>query len=254
MKFDQYLPTPALRPYIRHLVISEHEQSHTYKVFPSTGMVVGFQYRGRLLLHEGQGASPLHQAGITGMTDGYRVFEASAHIGTVLVYFTEVGFAFFSATPARELFNLSVSLYDVFDQAGVSETEDRLAAASTDAERIASVTHFLLSQLRQQQTDRLIVEAVRRIYAAQGHVRIRELATDLHISQSPFEKRFRKLVGTTPKKFASIVRFHAVLDELGKTKSLTEICYENHFFDQAHFIRDFKKYTGDTPESFRKPE
>jgi len=57
-------------------------------------------------------------------------------------------------------------------------------------------------------------------------------------------------VGTTPKKFASIVRFNAVPDDMSK-RSLTEICYENNFFDQAHFIRDVKQYTGDTPEKFR---
>jgi AraC-like DNA-binding protein len=74
----------------------------------------------------------------------------------------------------------------------------------------------------------------------------------LFISQSPFEKRFRKVVGTTAKKFASIVRFNSVLDNLSKSKSLTEICYENNFFDQAHFIKDFKQFTGDTPENFKR--
>lgn len=54
------------------------------------------------------------------------------------------------------------------------------------------------------------------------------------------------------KKFASIVRFNKVLDNLNETKSLTEICYENHFFDQAHFIKDFKQFTGDTPENFKR--
>jgi len=55
----------------------------------------------------------------------------------------------------------------------------------------------------------------------------------LFISQSPFEKRFRKVLGTTAKKFASIVRFNAVLNNLSNTKSLIEICYENNFFDQV---------------------
>ena len=67
-----------------------------------------------------------------------------------------------------------------------------------------------------------------------------------------FEKRFRKVVGTTAKKFASIVRFNSVLDHMNETKSLSEICYENHFFDQAHFIKDFKQFTGDTPDNFKR--
>ena len=74
----------------------------------------------------------------------------------------------------------------------------------------------------------------------------------LFISQSPFEKRFRKVVGTSPKKFASIVRFNAVLNNLNTTKSLAQLCYENNFFDQAHFIKDFKQFTGETPENFKR--
>jgi methylphosphotriester-DNA--protein-cysteine methyltransferase len=65
------------------------------------------------------------------------------------------------------------------------------------------------------------------------------------------ERRFKAIVGTTPKKFASIVRFNTVLRDLDSAKSLTDICYEHGFFDQAHFIKDFRHYTGDTPESFR---
>ena len=98
----------------------------------------------------------------------------------------------------------------------------------------------------------LIVEAVKLIYQTKGTIRIKELNQRLFISQSPFEKRFRKLVGTTPKKFSSIVRFNTILNSLTNTKSLTEICYENNFFDQAHFIKDFKQFTGDTPENFKR--
>jgi AraC-like DNA-binding protein len=96
------------------------------------------------------------------------------------------------------------------------------------------------------------VEAVNLIYQSKGTIKIKELSETLFISQSPFEKRFRKLVGTTPKKFASIVRFNTVLNNLNSAKSLTEICYENNFFDQAHFIKNFKQYTGDTPEQFKR--
>ena len=110
----------------------------------------------------------------------------------------------------------------------------------------------MLSQLKDIQADKLIIEAVKIIYQTKGTIRIKELNERLFISQSPFEKRFRKLVGTTPKKFASIIRFNTVLDQLSHTKSLTDICYEYNFFDQAHFIKDFRQYTGDTPENFKR--
>ncbi len=223
-----------------------------YKVFPSSGLVIGFQYKGELATVKGDTESKLTTAGITGITDGYKIFKNSANIGTILIYFTEIGFTHFASHPANELFNLSLSLEDVFDKKSVAEVEEKLALASTDNQRIKIVEQFLLSQLKDIQTDKLIVEAVKLIYQSKGTIRINQLNEKLYISQSPFEKRFRKVVGTSAKKFASIVRFNAVIDNLNQSKTLTEICYENNFFDQAHFIKDFKQFTGDTPENFKR--
>jgi hypothetical protein len=85
MRFDQYLPMPKLRQYIKHYVVSENEVEGEYKVFPSSGLVIGFQYKG-------DAESKLASAGITGVTDRYKIFKNSANIGTILVYFTEIGF------------------------------------------------------------------------------------------------------------------------------------------------------------------
>lgn len=252
MKFDKHFPTERLKSYIKYFVVSENEQESQYKVFPSSGLVIGFQYKGRLVSIRGNTKTGLATAGITGISDSFRIFKNSPNIGTVLVYFTDTGYIHFASHPANELFNLSLSLEDIFLQDKVELVEEKLAFAVTDQQRINIVEQFLLSQLKDIQTDKLIVEAVKLIYQSKGAIRIKELNEKLFISQSPFEKRFRKVVGTTPKKFASIVRFNTVLDNLDNTKSLTEICYENNFFDQAHFTKDFKQFTGDTPENFKR--
>lgn len=252
MKFDKHFPIERLRPYIKYFVVSENELESKYKVFPSSGLVIGFQYKGQLATVGNNTESKLKSAGITGISDSYKIFKNSADIGTVLVYFTEVGFTHFASHPANELFNLSISLDDIFEKIKVNEVEEKLAFASTDKLRVKVVEQFLLSQLKDIETDKLIVEAVRLIYQSKGTIRIKEINEKLFISQSPLEKRFRKVVGTTAKKFASIVRFNSVLDNMNETKTLTEICYENNFFDQAHFIKDFKQFTGDTPENFKR--
>lgn len=252
MKFDRYFPTERLKPYIKYFVVSENELENEYKVFPSSGLVIGFQYKGQLATIKENTENKLNSAGITGITDSYKVFKNSADIGTVLVYFTEIGFTHFTSHPANELFNLSLSLDDIFEKGKVNEVEEKLATVSTDKQRIKIVEQFFVSQLKDIQTDMLVVEAVKLIYQSKGTIRIKELNEKLFISQSPFEKRFRKVVGTTAKKFASIVRFNSVLENINETKSLTEICYENNFFDQAHFIKDFKQFAGDTPENFKR--
>lgn len=252
MRFDKFIPTDQLKPYIRYFAISENDRESEYRIFPSSGLVIGFQYKGRLATLKGNIESKLASAGITGISDSYKIFKNSAGIGTVLVYFTETGFAHFASHPTNELFNQSISLDYIFDKSKIAEIEEQLAVVHTDKQCIRIVEKFMISQLKDIQADKLIVEAVKLIYQSKGTIRINELNEKLFISQSPFEKRFRKVVGTTPKKFASIIRFNSVLDNLSTTKSLTEICYENNFFDQAHFIKDFKQFTGNTPENFKR--
>jgi len=252
MKFDKYYPSERLKNYIKYLVVSENDVESEYKVFPSTGLVIGFQYKGQLNAVMGNAITALSPAGITGISDSYKIFRNSTGIGTVLVYFTETGFTHFALHPANELFNLSLSLDDVFDKAAIAEVEEKLSFSATDKQRVGIVERFLLSQLKTILTDKLILEAVKLIYTSNGTIRIKELNEKLFISQSPFEKRFRKIVGTTPKKFATIVRFNALLGNLNEAKSLTELSFEHNYFDQAHFIRDFRQFTGHTPQDFKR--
>lgn len=252
MKFDKYLPTEKLKPYIKYFVVSENDLEREYKVFPSSGLVIGFQYKGQLTSIRDNTFNKLTSAGITGISDSYKIFKNSADIGTILVYFTETGFSHFASHPVNELFNLSISLDNVFDKSRIKEIEEKLALSTTDKQRLKIVEQFLISQLKDIQTDKLISEAIKLIYQHKGNIRVKELNNKLFISQSPFEKRFRKVVGTTPKKFASIIRFNSILNGLNEKKSLIEICYENNFFDQAHFTKEFKQFTGDTPEQFKR--
>ena len=252
MEFYKIIPTDRLKPYVKHFAISESLQQRIYKVLPSPNLVMGFQYKGFLGSFEDDVQNTLARAGITGIQSSFKTFKNSAAAGTILVYFTETGFTYFADLPIHELFNQSVSLDNIFDKNKISETEDKLSAVKSHKDRIKIVEQFLLSQVKERKEDKLIIEAVRLIYESNGLIKIKELTQKLFISQSPFEKRFRNIVGTTPKKFASIIRFNAILNNLAKAKSLTDLCYEHHFFDQAHFIKDFKQYTGNTPEIYRR--
>lgn len=253
MRFEKIAPSPALSPYIAHFVITENNTAQTYQVLPTTGLVMGFQYQGRLAVWEQTQARSLAPIGITGLQDTYKNFINTAGIGSVLVFFKTLGAYHFFTNPLHELFEMSVSMDNFAPASYVAEVEERLAIASNDQERIKWVEHFLMHQLHTKNTDNLVEQAVKLIYQTHGNIKMKSMADTLCISQSPFEKRFRKIIGTSPKKFASIVRFQKVMQDLAnKLCLLTEIAYQNHYFDQAHFIKDFQKFAGNTPEAFRK--
>lgn len=252
MKTEVYIPCDILRPFISSFVISETTEESCYQVLPGTEIVIGFQYRGRLSRIEGDKETPLSVSGISGLSDHNRVFRNSPDIGTLLVIFKEAGAARFFKEPLHELFRESVSLDNFMLRSELLCLEEQLNTAKSDIKRIAFVEHFLIGKLNDTQPDKLVLAALALIHKNKGDIRITELMEQLYISQSPLEKRFRKAVGTSPKKFASIVRLKNLIQNYNPLLSLTEWGYEAGFYDQAHFIKEFRAFTGATPETFFK--
>lgn len=250
MKFQTYLPSPILTPFIQFFAIQESSQARIYKVLPDTSIVIGFQYAGRLTHIQNHTETKLSISGISGLTDHSRTFKNSPNIGTVLVYFKEAGATPFFKAPLHELFRESVSLDNFMLRSELLCLEEQLVEAESDVERVTTVEHFLIQRMRSTELDPLVLAALALIHKSKGQIRIKELMAQLHISQSPLEKRFRQAVGTSPKKFASIVRLKNVIQQYDASASLTELGYEAGFYDQAHFIKEFKAFTGDTPEQF----
>lgn len=250
MRFDTYLPRDILRPYIRHFGISESTQEASYKILPGTEMVIGFQYKGRLSQIKDGDVMPLATSGITGLHDSFRIFKSSSDIGTILIYFKDGGAATFFRQPLHEIFRESISLENFMLRSELLILEEQLCEAGADAQRVNVLEDWLIERMRPSAQDPLVLQALALIHKNKGNIRIKELALQLHISQSPLEKRFRRMVGASPKKFASIVRFKHALRQYNRQGSLTELGYEAGFYDQAHFIKEFYHFTGETPEAF----
>jgi AraC-like DNA-binding protein len=250
MKLETFIPCEALKPFIKSFIVQEIPFETTYKVLPDTGLVIGFQYRGKLSRIDDNKTMPLSASGVSGLADHARTFQNSAYIGTILVCFKEAGAAPFFRQPLHELFRESVSLDNFMLHSELLCLEERLAEAHSDRARITIVEKFLVDRMKITEPDRLVLAALALIHQSRGNIRIADLAERLHISQSPLEKRFRKAVGASPKKFASIVRLKNVVSQYDPNNSLTALGYEAGFYDQAHFIKEFKTFTGDTPESF----
>lgn len=250
MKFDTYIPSDILKPYVKLLAIQEAAEENTYNVLPDTGVVIGFQYKGKLSRLQNGQETALSISGVSGLADHSRTFKNSPDIGTILVFFREAGATAFFKQPLHELFRESVSLDNFMLRSELLCLEEQIAEAKKDLQRIAAVEHFLVSRMTSPEPDKLVLAALALIHKSRGNIRIKELTEQLHTSQSPLEKRFRKAVGASPKKFASIIRFKNAIQQYGKVSSLTELGYEAGFYDQAHFIKEFKTFTGDTPEKF----
>ena len=88
--------------------------------------------------------------------------------------------------------------------------------------------------------------------AAKGSTPINTLLKNDPARRKQLERKFHKQVGLSPKQLGKIIRIQAALKLLlsRQNESLTHIAYESEYFDQAHFIRDFKDFTGINPKDF----
>jgi AraC-like DNA-binding protein len=254
MKMERHLPVNILKPFIKTFMIIESEHGMENRTLPDTSMVIAFRYRG-VVSDEVQGVkSKLPAAVITGIRKSSRLINYSRQAATLLVIFNPGGAAAFFKEPLHELFGISLSLDALISPGKLNEIEEQLTDAKDSLQRIAVIEHFLISRLNETRPDLLIHHAIQKIQFAHGSIRIKELVSTLPLSHDPFEKRFRRLTGTSPKQFSSIVRLRNVINNYDPAINMTETALTAGYFDQAHFIKDFTSFTGQTPlEFFKSP-
>jgi AraC-like DNA-binding protein len=252
MKFEQYTPNVHLAPYVKEYLILESEAGITNLLLPDMSVVIAIRYKGQVTTNDNGQVFTLLQAVITGIRSRARSVCYDASSANVLIIFNPGMTRAFFDTPAHEFAGASIPLDDLEEFPDGIEVSEVLNHARTNKERILIVEQILMKKLMQRAIDPLIIHAARQISSNAGNIRIRDLVQTLSISRDAFEKRFRQSIGTSPKRFSSIVRMRKLVKAGKDEKSLTELAYDFGYFDQSHFIKDFKLFTGKTPSSFFK--
>jgi AraC-like DNA-binding protein len=172
-----------------------------------------------------------------------------------------LGIRFYPAT-ASFLLKDDVSRFNngVFDLSEVldnttSELHSRLQDKSTIQERIQLVDAYLSNKLSANAKSIARIDLVQRVMDEVTHAgffdNIGNVATRYGITSRYLQKIFVQYTGLTPKLYARINRFQNSLVLIGKGGvSLTDISYECGYFDQSHFIREFRSFTGFSPSAF----
>lgn len=250
MTVATYLPCAILKPYIKNYLVIESNNGVVNRVLPDTSLVMAFRYKG-VVNYTAEGTQTAAVSTISGLRRSSRLINYSQQSAALLVIFKEAGASVFFKLPLHELFEDSVPLDNFVSRQKLSEIEEQLPAAQNNAERINLVEHFLYSYINIAREDKLVLAAIEKMHAAKGFCKIKHLANSLHISHDAFEKRFRKTTGASPKHFSSIIRLRNVITA-DKQQNFTSIAYEAGYFDQAHFNKDFRLFTGQTPSDFFK--
>ena len=138
------------------------------------------------------------------------------------------------------------------------ELAEKIAEAGNIYERSGIFMDYYMETLRKKEvtgTAGNIESYVRnRIYESKGNISIGELAAETGYSECYIRRVFGEVHGISPKVFEKIVRFQNMLDRMDKEsfRGIGDIALESGYYDQSHMIKDFKNYTGMTPEHYQK--
>lgn len=154
--------------------------------------------------------------------------------------------------PAHHFTHLSVGLTDI--DSGLYDIGMRIASANTLKQRLMLIEDFILCRMRKlnQRHFALVKKSVEILGKNNSEADISKVAGSLFVGERQFERLFKDYVGLTPMRFAGISRFHKALGLFGSSLNLTAIALESGYYDQAHFIREFKNIAGEKPSALRK--
>jgi AraC-like DNA-binding protein len=154
--------------------------------------------------------------------------------------------------PANEVVNHVFDFTDLFKQEGTN-LADQIYSAVDTPERIAHASAYLTKYTFSQKMDPLKY-FVDRVIQQKGSVDISSMHYESGLSLKQFERRFKAITGFPPKYFARLARFQSVKDSyaLGRFASMTSLAYSGDYYDQSHFNREFKEFSGVQPRQYFK--
>jgi AraC-like DNA-binding protein len=183
-----------------------------------------------------------HRPGVHGVASS-RFIARLAGDGWVLgVKFRPAGFFPILGRDVSALRDRELRVAAVFGQAGAS-LEAEVMNASTDDARITRITEFLRSfDPVVDECGQITARAVEIARADPSVARVGELAQRVGVSTRTLDRLFRRHVGVGPKWVVRRYRVHEACERIvtGEQPSWSSLAQELGYFDQAHFIRDFK--------------
>lgn len=179
------------------------------------------------------------------------------HVDTFAICFYPIGFANFVKTPLEELVDKELPISEFFTKKEGEALEAQMVKAVDTHQRIDVIERFLLNRQNENNTISTIVKStVDAILKTNGTTAINTIVKNDNSKRRQLERHFRKQIGISPKQLGKAIRLQTTLHlMLNKdSKSLTDIAYESEYFDQNHFIKDFKDLVGITPKDFYENE
>lgn len=232
------------------------EGNITERVVPVGNLQLMFHYRKPFTMKYPDTKAWIQpQSFVSGLSNQFMDATTQGPSGVIAVEFHPYGASSFFHFPLNEIENKSIHLEDIFP-GEIRYLEEQMNECSDTQNRITLIEEFLKGKINSRNTNdsELTRKAVKLIQQSGGQIQACQLAARFSVTPKNLERKFGTLIGKSPKQFIRIIRFQEVMNGLvnRQQQHLTEYAFNNGYFDQSHFIHEFKAFSGYTPLEFVK--
>lgn len=253
MKYFTITPPDSLAPYVRYFWVLEGEATAD-KPYVHRSMADGcaeliFHYTGVFdeLMHNNS-VEKSFSSGLSGQSQRYRRFAITQNFGIFGVYLYPFAVPQLFSISGTDIKNQMLDLKTAIGNPG-AELEERMMLAPDNHSRVKTIIEFLERKLMKSSgPEPGVFSAIKHIIKTNGVDRVDALAGRTFQSTRQFERNFKHYSGFSPKLFSRIARFQSALGKYNcDHKSLSEIAYDCGYYDQSHFIQEFREFSGFNP-------
>lgn len=255
MKLDFYTPkSDILKKYIEgYYFITKDQNLDTikYLTFPNNYCILSVSCNSKVVFEENRiMISPSSQNKTTAnlvFRYNYPIeINYEKPIDEITIYFKPLGLNYFVNT--LNVFSNKINIVNYHPFPDFREKTEEIFKINIREQQIELFENYWISKLKN--IDLSLMEQIS--LDLEADLKIDEIAEKYNFSRQYINKLFLKNLGKTPSEYRKIHRFRTTLITQKKSKNLTDLSHGSFFFDQSHFIKDFKELTTIKPNQFFK--
>ncbi|MBD2703813.1 AraC family transcriptional regulator [Spirosoma sp. BT702] len=258
MNYLDFIPNAQLRPYIERYAVVEAsvpigEQILFFVPPSSTGQLA---INCGLANHKPNPVSGrLDQHFVTCLIGPFtrrHQYIIHGHVHTVVAYFTPTGMHTLLGVDLTSLADQTIDFQTILP-ADAHTLAGSVRSAEGDKAKVNQLELYLMSKLiGVKPLKRGLDTAVLLLQTKPDTVSISEVAAATGLPQRTLERRFREATGLRMKQFSRINRFLVIRSAIvsGQIRSWEDLLNQGGYYDQSHYIKEFKQFTGQPPSAY----
>lgn len=255
-RFRPIIPHPVLSPYVAKMWLFESSgrlpEQDRKLIVPNANFKLAFSCRNGLVARVGDKTfvQKENELTFTGLVDSSVMLDPREDVqtDTIVIEFNALGAYRLFHLPYAEVKNQIVKMEDLTGKVA-KELQLQLAEAGDLDMKLKLLQNFLIKRLEKATPDPIYDYCINRIADSKGLITVGQLEKETGYSSRWLHRKFSEHLGTGPKNLSEIVRFkqfYQVYSTGAPLQSLKALIY-HYYYDQSHFLKAFKRFTGSTP-------